>query len=135
VSSNKTQTFMEKMTIHRALSELKLIGLRIEKAIDQFNPSGIMQKEKLVNGVHTQEHFTATVTENYQSVNALIDRRNKIKSAIVTANSNTKCSVGGKEMTIAEAINYKAIVLFKKKLIETMAKKHRVSCANLVYRP
>ena len=38
----------QKMTIHRALSELKLIDARIEKAINVVEPTGLMRENKPV---------------------------------------------------------------------------------------
>lgn len=109
-----------KMTIHRALSELKLIDSKIEKQIGEISPSGIYQKGKLINGYLTQEDFGATAKSKYDSITDLIGRKTKIKSAIVKANTETKVSVGGKQMTIADAITFKDVVKFQKKLIQTL---------------
>ena len=122
---------MEKVTIHRALSELKVIGQRIEKGIEAIQPSGIMQKGKLVNGLSQQEYFEKNAKTAYQSVLDLIKRRNAIKSAIVKANSETTVKIAGKTMTIADAINLKAVIGFQKKLIEVTRKKHAISKLNL----
>lgn len=115
---------MEKITIHRALSELKLIGSKIEKGIEEMIPSGHQQKDRLVNGVYERADFENNASAKYQSVIDLIDRRNKIKSAIVIANGITKVTIASKEMTIADAINLKAVIEFRKKLIESLKKKH-----------
>ena len=118
------------MTIHRALSELKLIDSRIEKSINSIEPTGIMQKDKLVNGFYKKEDFENDAKSRFQSVIDLIERKNKIKSAIVKANGITKVDINGNKMTIADAINLKAVIDFKKKLIETLMQKHRNAKAN-----
>lgn len=115
---------MEKVTIHRALSELKVIGARIDKAIDEIIPSGAQQKDKLVNGNMKREDFEEQATQKYQSVIDLIDRRNKIKSAIVQANGVTLVTIGGEQMTIAEAINFKTVITYRKKFVEMLKKRH-----------
>jgi len=115
---------MEKMTIHRALSELKLIDSRILKAIDAIQPTGLMQKDKLVNGFYPKDEFEKNAHAKLQSVQDLIERKNKIKSAIVQANSTTKIKIAEDEMTIAEAINQRAIIELKKQLIQNLIKKH-----------
>jgi wyosine [tRNA(Phe)-imidazoG37] synthetase (radical SAM superfamily) len=115
---------MEKMTIHRALSELKLIDAKIEKQINEVLPSGILQKGKLVNGYIQEAEFEKSAKSKYDSVNDLIDRKNKIKSAIVTANGVTHVKVSDKQMTIADAINFKSVIKFKKKLIATLKQRH-----------
>lgn len=117
---------MEKMTIHRALAELKLIDSRIEKAILAIDPTGLMQTNKPVNGFYKKEDFESQATSKYQSVVDLIERKNKVKSAIVSANGITKIKIGSKEMTIADAINFKNVIAFKKNLIDTLRKKHNV---------
>lgn len=122
---------MEKVTIHRALSELKLIGAKIQKGIDELHPSGIVQKDKLVNGVYQKDEFEKKAKEAFQSVTDLIDRRNRIKSAIVNANGVTVVKVAGEEMTIADAINLKAVIGLKKSVIETLKKRHNGVKANL----
>jgi hypothetical protein len=121
----------QKMTIHRALSELKLIDSKIEKQINEIVPSGIYQKGKLINNYVKEEDFSASAKSKFDSVNDLIARKNAIKSAIVEANGVTKVKVSEKEMTIADAINFKAVVKFKKKLIETLKARQQQSVAQL----
>lgn len=113
-----------KMTIHRALAELKLIDSRIEKAINVVEPTGLMQLGKSVNGFYSKEEFEKNVKSKYQSVTDLIDRKNSIKSAIVKANGTTKVNVSGKEMTISDAINFKTVIAVKKDLILQLQRKH-----------
>ena len=74
---------MTQMTIHRALAELKLIDSRIEKAIESINPTGLMQAGGLVDKRFTKEDFETEAKAKFQSVTDLIDRKNKIKGAIV----------------------------------------------------
>jgi len=58
----------EQMTIHRALTELKLIDSRIEKAISVIEPIGVMQTNKPVNGFFKKEDFEAETKAKLQSV-------------------------------------------------------------------
>lgn len=115
---------MEKMTIHRALSELKLIDARIEKAIDQVEPAGVMQKDKLVNGLYPKEAFEKDTRAKFQSVTDLIDRKIKIKSAIVSVNGKTTVTVADRNMTIADAITFKTVVLLKQNLVDALKVKY-----------
>lgn len=121
----------QKMTIHRALSELKLIDSKIEKQINEIVPSGIYQKGKLINNYVKEEDFSNSAKSKFDSVNDLIERKNAIKSAIVEANGVTKVKISEKEMTIADAINFKAVVKFKKKLIETLKARQQQAVAQL----
>lgn len=117
---------MEKITIHRALAELKLIGARIDKAIDELVPAGIYQEGRTVgNSNYAKDDFEKLVKEKYQSVTDLIQRRNTIKTKIVQANAVTVVKIGQAEMTIADAINLRAIIELKKKLAASMKQKLR----------
>ncbi len=115
---------IQKMTIHRGLAELKLIDSRIEKSIILIEPTGMMQTDKLVNGLYKKEDFEKDVKSKMQSINDLIERKNKIKSAIVKINGITEVKINEKTMTIADAINFKNVIKFKKLLIESLEKKH-----------
>lgn len=119
------------MTIHRALSELKLIDSKIEKQISELLPTGTYQKNKLIIGYIKEEDFTNSATSKFQSVTDLINRKSAIKSAIVQANGATKLKLGGKEMTIADAINFKSAIKFKKQLIDRLKNVRNASIADM----
>lgn len=120
-----------KMTIHRGLSELKLIDAKIAKQINEIQPVGIHQKDKLVYNHISKEEFEKTAKSKYDSVIDLINRKAAIKSAIVGANAVTKVKIGEKEMTIADAINFKASIKFKKTLVEVLKSKRQKAVADL----
>lgn len=121
----------QKMTIHRALAELKLIDSRIEKGINNVEPTGLMQEGKLVNGFYPKEDFEKEAKAKLQSVTDLIDRKNAIKSAITKANGTTIVEIAGKKMTISDAINYKTVIGFKKALIKQLVNKHNQAKAKV----
>lgn len=122
---------MEKMTIHRGLSELKLIDAKIQKYAGLLVSANIYQKDKKINGHIELEDFKKEAESNYDAVMAQIARKGKIKSAIVNANSTTKVKVGSREMTIADAINEKAVIQFKRLLIDRLQKGHQSAVAAL----
>lgn len=97
----------EKMTIHKGLAELKLIGDRITKATNdvKYAVANKHSSQKL-NGVSIDE-YVESVKNNYIKVNDLIRRRNAIKRAIVLSNAVTKVNINGVEYTVAEAIEMK----------------------------
>lgn len=111
------------MTIHRGLAELKLIDSRIEKAIQNIQPCSAQQKDKPINGTHSKEDFENKAKADLQSITDLITRKQTIKSAIVKANAETSVTIGDKSMTIAEAINYKTILEFKRQLARSLKSK------------
>lgn len=116
----------EKMSIHKALSELKIIDDRIEKAIEAIEPVGVMQKDKLVNNFHKKEDFEKDAQSRYQSVCDLMKRKIAIKNAVVRANVETEIVVAGKKMTIADAINFRSIIDFDKNLISVLSRKNNL---------
>lgn len=97
----------EKMTVHRGLSELKIIDDRISKAIKEttFVMANKHSNSK-INGVSIDE-TNDIIKANYDKINSLINRKNAIKRAVVLSNAKTEVVVNGKTYTIAEAIDMK----------------------------
>lgn len=97
----------EKMTIHEALSELKVLGSRIEKEINYANfvISNKHSNDK-ING-QTIDEYKTNVSSVYQKIRDLIRRRTAIKKAVVKSNAITEVTIGDETMTVAEAIEYK----------------------------
>ena len=95
---------VEKMTIHKALCELKILDSRINNAISsaRFCLANKHSNEK-VNGV-TVEEYQETMKASYNKASYLIRRREAIKRAVVLSNAKTIVKIGGKEYTVAEAI-------------------------------
>lgn len=122
---------MEKMTIHRALAELKLIDAKIQKAIDEVQPVEIHQKDKKIGGYMTQDEFKSQAESKYQSAIDLISRRTTIKSVIVKSNATTTLKVGEKEMTVANAITEKGNIASKKTLINILQARFKAATSRL----
>lgn len=112
---------MEKMLVTQALNELKLLDNRINKAInDAVLVIAAKRSEKKVNPNLTKEEFEIRAKAGYQSVLDLIERRKKIKAAVVTSNAVTKITVHGEEMTVAEAIERKGTIDYEVSLLRQM---------------
>lgn len=105
---------MSKITITRALTELKTLDKRIQKAID----SGTFVS------FHGQffkpDENSKLAQSNYQSIMDLLERRKQIKSSIVMSNAVTKVIIYGKEMTVAEAIETKSSIKHLENLLNRM---------------
>jgi hypothetical protein len=109
---------MSGITITRALTELKTLDKRIQKAIDSgyfvsFEGQFYKPNEQAKSAVAT-----------YQSIMDLLERRKKIKSSIVTSNATTKVSICGKEMSIAEAIETKSSIKHLDNLLNRLKAQH-----------
>ena len=98
----------ETMTVHKALCELKVLGDRINKEIDLLHFLTLNKHgNQKINGVLVKDYIE-NVRANFKSVMTLINRRNAIKAAVINSNAVTKVTIGGKEYTVAEAIDMKA---------------------------
>lgn len=97
----------EKMTVHKALCELKTLDSRIQKAIGEsvFVFANKHSNNK-VSGMGIGE-YSAEIKAKYQSVCDLLARRDAIKRAVTLSNASVKVTIGGKEYTVAEAIEMK----------------------------
>ena len=77
----------EKMTVHKALCELKTLDSRIQKCMQQ-NPFVFANKHanSKVAGVSVGD-YCKEVQASYQSANDLIARRDAIKRAVTLSNA------------------------------------------------
>ena len=108
----------EDMTITRALVELKTLDKRIQKSIDESVFCSIKGE------LRKPEAATANAQSNYDKVRDLMNRRVKLKSAIVASNANTKIRVCGMDLTVAEAIELKSSIKNYKTLLNRMRQQY-----------
>jgi len=121
--SNKTNT--EQMTVHKALSELKIIGGRIDNAIEEttFVIANRHSNSK-IHGVDIKE-FVKAMKSKHQSTKDLIKRRDALKRAVVSSNAITKLTIAGVEFTVAEAIEMKNTgISYKEDLVSSMREQY-----------
>ena len=87
----------EKMSVHKALCELKTLDARIQKGIDEsvFVFANKHSNTK-VSGMNLGE-YSGEIKKRYQSVTDLIARRDAIKRAVTLSNASVKVTIGGKE--------------------------------------
>lgn len=111
-----------KMTITRALAELKLLDSRIKNSINETTFIDGYQKriDRTLFTKETKEEFSKKAKSDYQSITALIKRRSEIKSKILNSNAGTAIRIASKEYTVAEAIDRKTQVEYEKLLLSKM---------------
>lgn len=119
-----------KMTITRALVELKTLNKRITSAIDVLNPVTVVTGKNSPRGFETRDNFEKEVKSKFESVNALIARRKQIKSGIVTANAATYVEIAGVKMTIAEAIERKTSIALENALLHKLSSTYALNLKN-----
>ncbi|MGE7912067.1 hypothetical protein [Lysinibacillus xylanilyticus] len=115
----------KKLSIHRALTELKMLNNRIEAATNEVSLVLANRKSNgKINGVEIQE-YEKQMQASYDKVVSLVDYRNRIKAQVVESNAKTKVIVGKEEMTVAEAIERKQSIQYEKELLEVMQQQYR----------
>jgi hypothetical protein len=125
---------MEKITITRALSELKLLNERLEKKINNFIAVDLSSKkfgDKALQSNKVIKDFEKEVKSDYQSINDLIERRTKIKSAIIKSNAVQRVTLEDSTLTVAEAIEQKNLLPYKINLLNSL-KKQRMEINKII---
>jgi len=112
---------MEKISITRALSELKLTDKKIQQQTASLDVIAGVREGQPVSGM-SQKDFVEKAKAQIQSVTDLIDRRNNIKNAIIKSNANTIVKVGPEKMTVAQAIDRKGTIETRSNLYQKMRK-------------
>lgn len=118
--TENTQT----MSVTRALVELKRLNERITTAIQSGKfVSRTIGKEtykKVAGTVDTVAETTRRIQASFDTVDALILNREKIKSAIVMSNATTKVTILKREVTVAEAIELKSTIGFRELYLQCL---------------
>jgi len=78
-----------KITITRALVELKTLGSRIDKSISNLNLITIVTGQNPPLGFANRNEFNIKAISDYNRIIDLIKYQQSIKSAIVAANAST----------------------------------------------
>lgn len=105
------------MSITQALPELKLL----ERRIDKVSGSIVEWCKVAHNGAPVDKDKHKKESESQlQSFQDLVKRRDTIKRAIILSNARTKVKIGSFEGTVAEAIEYKASIRFRRNLLDNM---------------
>lgn len=114
---------MERITLTRALSEIKLLDKRIGDKLTQANfiTVKVGNNKKNVNGIAIED-FNESAKSDLQSIEDLITRRTLLKSKLAKANGETKVKIADKEYFISEAIEKKNSIAFEIDLLNTLTK-------------
>jgi len=119
MAKNKDKT---EMIVTQALNELKLLDKRITKAIVNSEFVGYTVGGKMKNSFDPE-----TVKGKLTSISDLIERRARIKALIYESNLKTKVTIGGKKMTVSEAILVKENIPYKRKLLHTLKSQYETA--------
>jgi vacuolar-type H+-ATPase subunit I/STV1 len=105
------------ISVTQGLAELKLLDKRLSKGLIDLSWIAISTKTNRV----LEDELQKSASSEYQSYMDLVKRRDIIKRAIVLSNAATNVTIGRTWTgTVAEAIEYKSSVQYKKKLLAAM---------------
>ena len=126
---------MSEMTITRALSELKLLEKKINDKTGNALFIDVFQKKdnKALHSNKSVEDFQKASKAALQEIQDLIDRRNRIKSAIVKSNASVAISIGSKTYLVVEAIERKNSIRLEQNLLNNLVSQ-RIQILNEVER-
>lgn len=125
------------MTVHEALSELKVLGSRIEKELAS-NAYILCNKHAntKIDGV-TIADANEQMKASLQRVTDLINRRNAIKRVITISNATTNVTLSKDNgstitMTVAELIEYRNVgITYLEKLLNTLSTQYNAVISNV----
>lgn len=113
---------MAEITITKALSRLKILESRYNKAVDNLSLVAVKHGSKLrsPNSTYKVEDFEKKAKEDFQSVMDLYDNIVNLKYAIAESNNTTVITIAGQEMTVQKAIILKQYIEQKSRLLRKM---------------
>ena len=108
-----------KMTIHRALGEIKLYD---KKIVDLLDKDFVLASKKRLAKIHgvDVEKYKEEMKANLQSLRALMRNRQTLKSAIAKSNETTEVTIGGETMTVLDAIERKNFMNMRMSVVNTL---------------
>ena len=104
------------MSVTQGLAELKLLEKRLIGSLDRVKWTDVSSKTNVVD----TDKLKKLAESEYQSYTDLLTRREAIKRAIVLKNATTVVELGTWKGTVAEAIEKKAHIEYKKNLLNSM---------------
>lgn len=111
-----------KMSIQRALDQINLLEKRIASSYPDYRRPLISSAlgETSIQDFKDDADFATQAQATLDKVNALIIRRDAIKSAIIVKNATTEIVVGKDKMTIASAIERRTSIKYKVELLNVL---------------
>lgn len=113
-----------KITVTRALAELKLLDSKINDSIRKavFIDTFQNRIDRCNSTGKTKLEFESDLKAEYQSITDLIKRRIEVKAQIIKSNAETMVKIGENQYSVAEAIDRKTNIEYEKTLLNAMKK-------------
>lgn len=129
---------MAKISITRALATLKSLDAKIVKQTERLDTVAVTDGQgdyrKLVGKIGSIAEFTAKAESQIQSLTDMLNTRDALKAAIIQSNAVTTITIGGKEVTVAQAIEQKRSVVLRQNLLAKVKSQVNLGNALLVKR-
>lgn len=123
-----------KISVTRALARIKQLRSRIPEIVQNARfatvaiGSGSLQSLPEFPNL-TVDQFNDKAKASVSSVNDSISELIKLRGAVNASNAKTVVTIGGKEMTVAEAIERKAVASMEQELLYAAIQQNRSSTA------
>ena len=129
---------MAHISITRALATLKSIDAKIVKQTERLDTVAVTDGQgdfrKLVGKLGTIADFSAKAETQIQSLTDMLNTRDALKAAIIQSNAVTTITIGGKEVTVAQAIEQKRSIVLRQNLLAKVKSQVNLGNALLVKR-
>lgn len=117
---------MTTMSITRALTRAKTIEKQLARLVESQYVVTLMKRE--VDDVSDVYQDNLNMTKaSFDQFNDLFAELNNIKAAVRKSNEVTKVTIGGDELSVADALVYKNTIVYRSNFLEKIARENRTA--------
>lgn len=120
---------MSDLSITRALAKISSLDAKLSGPFIFEVPLvgvavGEGEKEHVHDSVENPAELSKRITAHYQRIQAFVQLRQKLKALVVESNAKTVVSIGGKEMSVAAALEFRKVIEQRQTLLSHMQKSY-----------
>lgn len=117
---------MTTMSITRALTRIKTIEKQLNQLVDKEFVTTLAKRE-VDNVTDTYKEVLNKTKSNFDQFNDLFAELNRIKAAVRKSNEVTKVTIGGDELSVADALVYKNTIVYRSNFLEKITRENRTA--------
>ena len=115
---------MTTMSITRALTRVKTIEKQLSRLVEgQFVVT--LVKREVDNTTDVFQDNVNMTKANFDQFNDLFAELNRIKAAVRKSNEVTKVTIGGEELSVADALVYKNTIVYRNNFLDRITRENR----------
>lgn len=115
---------MTTMSITRALTRVKTIEKQLSRLVEsQFVVT--LVKREVDNATDVFQDNVNMTKSNFDQFNDLFAELNRIKAAVRKSNEVTKVTIGGEELSVADALVYKNTIVYRNNFLDRITRENR----------